>query len=471
MMSRNRTAAPRLRGELLERRNLLSANLPGDLDCDGVVAFADFLVLSENFGNDVATTADGDLDGDGSVQFPDFLIFAREFGKTSPTTDLVWGQDDQQSIDDWTKPDLFAEETDPVYGTSLRRVTDATGTRFDRNTYSRRQAENADGTLFMTYHGSSRYHIYRRATGELERALEIHPDAEPQWHPSDSNLIRHLTGKDRSSGSLTLLQTNVESGEESVIADLDNRVREIWPTALYMKDNAEGSPSMDGSTYAWIVYDGSEDPIGIVSYDLTTDTILGSTGINQEAGKVDWVSASATGKYVVVGHWNGTIAYNTDLTNPRFINRKGDHSDLALDALGNDAYVYVDFGGSSPTAGWIVSVDLETLERTQIVRLYGGANTSVHISGKGYNKPGWVIVSTYNCKNPGAWSCEKVFALELAEDGRMLNLAHTYNSGESYWTETHAVVNRDFTRVYFNSDGGSGGIDAEVYELEVPSFS
>ena len=228
---------------------------------------------------------------------------------------------------------------------------------------------------------------------------------------------------------------------------------------------------MDGSTYAWIVHDAAEAPIGIVSYNLDSNMMLGSTEVNQEAGPLDWVSASATGDYVVAGHWNGTIAYNADLTNPRFINRKGDHSDLALDAEGKDAYVYVDFGGSSPTAGWIVSVDLETLERTQLVRLYGGANTSVHISGKGYNKPGWVIVSTYNCKDPGGWSCEKVFALELAEEGRLLNLAHTYNAGDSYWTEPHAVVNRDFTRVYFNSDGGSGGIDAQVYELTLPSFA
>ena len=61
--------------------------------------------------------------------------------------------------------------------------------------------------------------------------------------------------------------------------------------------------------------------------------------------------------------------------------------------------------------------------------------------------------------------------MELAEEGRLLNLAHTYNAGDSYWTEPHAVVNRDFTRVYFNSDGGSGGIDAEVYELTLPSFA
>ena len=33
------------------------------------------------------------------------------------------------------------------------------------------------------------------------------------------------------------------------------------------------------------------------------------------------------------------------------------------------------------------------------------------------------------------------------------------NCGDNYWTETHVVVNRSFTRIYFNSDAGSRGID------------
>ena len=179
---------------------------------------------------------------------------------------------------------------------------------------------------------------------------------------------------------------------------------------------------MDGSNYAWIVYDSQEQPLGIVSYSLDNDVVLGTAELDTDAGPIDWVSASATGNYVVAGHWSGTIAYDADMSDPRYMNRKAEHSDLALDANGNDAYVYVDFG-NSPTAGWIVSVDMETLERTRMVRLYGGANTSIHISGKGFNKPGWVIVSSYNCKDPGAWSCEKVFALEIAEEGRLLNLS------------------------------------------------
>ena len=58
--------------ESLESREMFSVNplLPGDSDCNGTVEFADFLVLSDNFGTDEAGWHQGDFDGDGTVAFP-----------------------------------------------------------------------------------------------------------------------------------------------------------------------------------------------------------------------------------------------------------------------------------------------------------------------------------------------------------------------------------------------------------------
>ena len=206
--------------------------------------------------------------------------------------------------------------------------------------------------------------------------------------------------------------------------------------------------------------------MGMISYDLATDEVLGTAELPEGT---DWVSASPTGKYVVASAESGTYVYDADLTNQRLLTEASEHSDIALSADGRDAYVYIDFESSSETAGFLTSVDMDSLERTKLFDAYDSANTSMHISGKGYDKPGWVVVSTYNCSAKGAWTCEKVMAVEL-DGGRILNLAHTYNCGEDYWTETHAVVNRSFTHVYFNSDGGSCGMDAEVYRLDVPTF-
>lgn len=385
---------------------------------------------------------------------------------TPPPSGLVTGFDATPPSPSWTRPTLLADYTDPAYGTQIRRVTSADGTRFDRNTYSRRQAENADGTRFMTYHGEAAYRVYDRTSGDLVRVLDVHPDGEPQWHPTDADLIRHTSGSNSSVGTLTYLETDVVTGDRRTIADLTTRVRAAFPNAAYLADRAEGSPSADGNRMAWVVFDAAENAMGIVSYDLATDQILGTSGLDPAAGRLDWVSTSPTGDYVIAGYVDRTVVLDADLTRPRRINDKADHSDIALTADGRDAYVYIDFSAGAD-GGWLMSVELDTLARTRLFDLYDDANTSVHVSGKGYDKPGWVVVSTYNCKVPGAWSCDKVIAVELAT-GLVVNLAHTYNCGDDYWTETHAAVNRSFTRIYFNSDAGSCGIDAEVYELTVP---
>ena len=56
--------------------------LPGDVDGDGDVAFNDFLVLSANFGQDVASYAGGNIDLQEGIGFADFLILSNNFDKT-----------------------------------------------------------------------------------------------------------------------------------------------------------------------------------------------------------------------------------------------------------------------------------------------------------------------------------------------------------------------------------------------------
>lgn len=57
--------------------------IPGDLDGSGDVAFADFLVLSGNFGKTNLSYAQGDIDCDGTVAFADFLSLSGNFGKSA----------------------------------------------------------------------------------------------------------------------------------------------------------------------------------------------------------------------------------------------------------------------------------------------------------------------------------------------------------------------------------------------------
>jgi hypothetical protein len=55
----------------------------GDLDGNGIVAFADFLILASNFGEEVDGYHQGDIDCSGVVAFADFLVLSANFGQTS----------------------------------------------------------------------------------------------------------------------------------------------------------------------------------------------------------------------------------------------------------------------------------------------------------------------------------------------------------------------------------------------------
>lgn len=288
----------------------------------------------------------------------------------------------------------LTDRCEPVTENTIRQVTSADGTRFDRNPYSRRQAENSNGSRVMSYHGSSTYRINNRITDRVDSTLTIHPDSEPQWHPTNPDLIRHIAAS-APSGDLKYYEYNIFTHDDRVIADLTARIQSRYPTARYMSDRAEGSPSANGDRSAWIVSDGNGRQLGIVSYQLSNDKILAMADVETSYGLLDWVSASPTGQFVVAGYVDATISYRADLTGRKVINQKADHSDIALSANGRDTYVYIDFS-DGVDGGWLVAVDLATNQRTRLIDFYDNANTSLHISGKGYNKPGWVVVSTYN---------------------------------------------------------------------------
>jgi hypothetical protein len=63
--------------------------LAGDLDGNGDVAFADFLLLAGNFGAKGVAYSQGDINCDGEVAFSDFLVLAENFGKSAAAAQPV----------------------------------------------------------------------------------------------------------------------------------------------------------------------------------------------------------------------------------------------------------------------------------------------------------------------------------------------------------------------------------------------
>ena len=196
---------------------------------------------------------------------------------------------------------------------------------------------------------------------------------------------------------------------------------------------------------------------------------------------------SPSGKYCVVSHTPttgpGTRSYRRDFQAPYStstpdawlqLQTTSEHSDIALDPQGHDTYVSVDYQSNG---GDVFMQDLETGQRTPLFSTYPGRTaTALHISGKAYNRPGWVLVSTY-AEHPAddssvqglhderrQWLHRKLFAVSLTKNPDIRSIAYANSDAFQYEAEPQATVNRNFTRMLFNSTwNGSSMADQEVF--------
>lgn len=390
---------------------------------------------------------------------------------------------------------------DPVHGTCIVRVTDHENEPpkgFARNDYSRRQPFNADGSLLLVAAQDGYWHLYDAETLEHIRKLQLGGGSvEPHWHPTKPNLLFTIANN----GGMSLYVFDVTTGRHAEVVDFTDdmpiagypeadTLRDIWPDVARLLTRSEGSPSMDARYWAFQAETQDFQPLGLVTFDLKERRITGVYDFKRDGGGIgrpDHVSMSPRGNHVVAS-WNGKevscpnrlmlgtlddpcglMIFSRDFTEARGVAVRGPHSDMAIDVNGDEVIVI-----SNYVTGNVEMIRLADGKKTPLWPLYEkGRSVAMHISGKAYDRPGWVLVSTYALHGRGdhrPWFTDKIVAVELSEDPRVFNIASTYNKGANYFSEPHAVVNRDFTKIVFNSNWGTGDAqDVDVYLVELPA--
>jgi hypothetical protein len=369
------------------------------------------------------------------------------------------------------KPDKGKPFPDPAYGACIVRATDHAHEPtpgFARNDYSRRQAFNADNSRMLVYARDGSWHLYDPAKQKYVGKLPyVGGDAEPQWHPVDPDLLYFVPPN----GGLQLLQLNVRTSRMKTVGDY--RARLPWPAAQHVWTKSEGSPSADARYWCFMVDDADWKSLGIFVWDLQTDKIVGTLDTN--GNRPDHVSMSPSGRHCVVS-WDapdGTVSFSQTMARERQVHHGGEHSDLAIGAHGEDIYVSVDY---QSRGGQIFMVDLDSGERTDLLPTYlARTATAVHFSGKAFNRPGWVVLSTYGAYNADGgplrtqWLHAKVFLMQLKANPAVYSLAHHHSSGAGYWSEAQASASRDLTHIAFNSDWGQDKDDVDDYVITLPA--
>jgi hypothetical protein len=349
-------------------------------------------------------------------------------------------------------------QRDADFGTCLFRATDHVlepPTSFARNDYSRRQAFNADNTRFVVYASGGGWHLYDANSLAWIRQLSgISGTAEAQWHATDPNVLYYVPNK----GGMKLYRLDVASNTSTVAADFTGKLP--WSNVARVWQKGEGSPSADGRYWCFAAETSTAGILGVFTYDLQSQAVVGSKSLSVNP---NWVSMSPSGRYCLVA---GTTAYNATFTSSRTLLSGSQHSDLALGADGHDYFVFI----NQAVDGYVTMIDIDTGTSTRLVPTWiNGSATSGHLSAKAFSRPGWVLYSTFNSKNGEQWVSERLLAIEMKASPKIINLARHHSFYNGYWTQPHATVSRDFSRVVFNSNWGStSDMDVDTYLVRLP---
>lgn len=396
--------------------------------------------------------------------------------------------------------------TDAALGTRVRRVTDRTDAAngasvAQRHEYSRRQAYNCDSTLRIAQSTPGFWWLYDAITLDKIERDNTNPsgvgsiagmagDCEPIWHPTNPNILWH-TGQN---GGLVWYERNVLTGAVTTLFDMTPHMAAITGLTDVAKCwfNGEGRPSNDGRWWAFACETAGFTSRGFCMYDRQTNTVVGHL-LNPTGNRPNWVGTSPLGNYAILS-WYGTSAaslaaeealpiesavgcraYTQNFSSFRTLQTIGEHSDLCLDAYGNEVYCAISYHGAAngvvDGAIFYRHIAAPELAYSLPINAYAGSTgAAFHVSGCSMAKPGWAVIGKYNGVGTGPYDGQVIVAELVPTAPRIYRLAHHRSTGAGgYFSEPHPTVNRDLTRVLFSTDW-DGGAYYEDYEICLPSW-
>ena len=160
------------------------------------------------------------------------------------------------------------------------------------------------------------------------------------------------------------------------------------------------------------------------------------------------------------------------------------YPDVARNSRGEDVYVGFDVF-STPHTVYTVNLTSGKSDKTTLLETGFGDNTDVgvQISGRASNKPGWILLTTFGEQDQGVhnlkgdnakrrWFHRKLFAMNI-DTKAVLSIANDHHdwtgdsSQNTTWPRPNGTVNRDFTRMLFDSNwNGNPPTKASYSEVE-----
>ncbi len=372
---------------------------------------------------------------------------------------------------------------DPVFGSCLARLTDATTDLIAGDTSTGMRTESAavqpfnfDGHQALARSSQGYWYIYSAETLLPTMYLPFTGDLEVRWDPQVSDRLYFLQ-----STRLYLFSLRTQS------AQLVHDFAADFPQMAVAQVGTfhQGMPSAEGRYWPLIALDAHSQALALVIYDLSTDqvsarrslpaeTTLSGVTISQQGNTfLAWFAKACPASLSGAGGVGnaaepacGVVAYDRHLENPRVLLPSSGAADVAIDASGHEVLVYNDLKLNS-----ISMIDLQSAQSTDLWLVDMHAPPlGISISGRSQRLPGWAVISVYGGSD-SSWMNNSLFAVELRAQGKVVRLAHLHTqSAPNSFSGALAAANPDLTRVLFTSNWGrSGAGESDLYLLALPT--
>lgn len=348
-------------------------------------------------------------------------------------------------------PARGAEYVDPVFGSTIRRLSDARQTRdavsgdgdltFVTNEYSTVSPFNRDATRLLIQHQS--YFALYDGDGRYLKDLpfDVHAASEPRWSRHDAEVFYYLAGNE-------LRRFHV--GRQAA-----TRVRTFSEYGR-VSGNGESDLCFDGDHLALV-----GDARHVFVYEIST----GRTGPALDTGGRGIDSVHVTPDDQVTVTWlqsgterfHGVELYDREMRFLRQVARAGGHMDLARDLDGRSVLVWANAADPQPLCpNGVVKIRLADATQTCLLSL--DWSLALHVSG--VEAAGWVFVETYAPSDPppvaGRWPPYTNEILQIRLDGsEVRRLAHHRSRPfDSYNYMPRVSADRTGRRLVYSSNHG-----------------
>jgi hypothetical protein len=346
-------------------------------------------------------------------------------------------------------PSAGGRYADPIFGTSIQRVTNAPSTQnldaggnliFITDEYSSMAPFNLDNSKILLVQQS--YFGLYDGNGNYLNALpmEINASSEPRWSRTNPNVLYYHSGNQLKTYDVSLNLTSVAHtfGEYSTVSGKGESDISFDGDHLVLAGD-------DRYVFVYEISTGRKGPVfdtggrGFDSLYITPDNNV----------TITWLQPG-TGRY------NGIEMFDRNMSFLRQLTHAGGHMDVTRDN-GTEVLVWTNSGDPLPLTGCnngIVKIRLSDAQQTCLLSL--DWSLAVHISGP--DNSGYVLIETYAPSNPDPGSANWVRytneVLQIKLDGtEVRRLAHHRSRPfDSYNYTPRVSVSHDGTRLLYNSN-------------------